>query len=310
MSARARLLLALLCVGRTQQVRESGDPRAAPSDFSASDRALAIFDVDGTLLVTAGRELATHSSGERVAVHPLMEGALEELDGGGGGNATRSVPPPPWVDRSYAHAGEEDVHGDPYRLIERSCVLGPRVAALRAALADGRTSVAVLSARAHDPAWLAAQLRAKLRLPAPLDPALVQTVFSAPFEARLPRRADGGAWGTAARKAYALGELLRAVRPARAAFYDDVGANLEAAAAHAAAEFPAVAFEAHLVGFDESVAACAAEGIDLRERLHFQPRDAPAPGPLVARLLDTPLGRQRIGAFERAPSLGDLPLPP
>ena len=82
---------------------------------------LAIFDIDGTLLVSSGREIVSYG-GRRAAIHPLMEpatAALLDEDDLASAFSVSDV----HLERSYAYAGEEDSHGDRYRLIESASVI-------------------------------------------------------------------------------------------------------------------------------------------------------------------------------------------
>ena len=53
--------------------------------------------MDGTLLVSRGREIVTDDRDNRAAIHPLSE---------------RHVTRPAGATSSYAHCGEEDAHGE------------------------------------------------------------------------------------------------------------------------------------------------------------------------------------------------------
>lgn len=165
---------------------------------------LHVFDMDGTLLVSRGREIIVdEATGARAAVHPLIEAHVTK---------------PPRHSSSYAFCGEEDAHGDPFDLIENAVVVPGAAAAMRAAAARPGCGVAVLTARAHDAAWLADKLSQKLGLPrGALSPARVLCVYHAAF---------GASGSTSARKNAALLRLVAQTRPRRVVFYDDVAANV------------------------------------------------------------------------------------
>ena len=163
--------------------------------------------MDGTLLVSRGREIIVdEATGARAAVHPLIEAHVTK---------------PPRHSSSYAFCGEEDAHGDPFDLIENAVVVPGAAAAMRAAAARPGCGVAVLTARAHDAAWLADKLSQKLGLPrGALSPARVLCVYHAAF---------GASGSTSARKNAALLRLVAQTRPRRVVFYDDVAANVAGA---------------------------------------------------------------------------------
>jgi hypothetical protein len=233
--------------------------------------------------------------------------------------------------RSYEYAGEEDRHGDSHRLIERASVIEPVAAMLRVLVEQQQqqqqrhVDIAILSARAHDPRWLAPILESKLQLRhGALPPSMIKTVYSRDFEATLPE----SCWSTPARKAHALGQLLQASAASECHIFDDVLANLEAMKAHAtfcnatgSLGLPPEKIITHLVPYDLSVSACAGNGIDIRDLLHPSCRHdgAAALSPLLERLLLSPVAEQRLGMFARqpqpeptaaAPNSRELYLPP
>ena len=292
---------------RTHIRHSAGDQYPA----NESTGVLAVFDLDGTLLVSAGREIITSPDGEcMAAVHPLVEPAFGTLVKPGGNNT---------IQRSYRYAGEEDSFGDEYELLDRACIIEPVAERLRSHLARG-DAVAILSARAHDPRWLANVLTRKLHLTEALRPELIKCVYSRSFEATLPMRGANEGWSVPRRKAHAFADLLRATASRESHFFDDMADNLHAVSSFAAEHFPLVAFHSHPVTYEEAVAACASDGVDIREFLHPQCRhggglplslpNSEAPQPLTsltARLLESPVARQRIGGYTR-PSMSSMTL--
>ena len=226
---------------------------------------LHVFDMDGTLLVSRGREIIVdEATGARAAVHPLIEAHVTK---------------PPRHSSSYAFCGEEDAHGDPFDLIENAVVVPGAAAAMRAAAARPGCGVAVLTARAHDAAWLADKLSQKLGLPrGALSPARVLCVYHAAF---------GASGSTSARKNAALLRLVAQTRPRRVVFYDDVAANVDGARRLFDARGDLPPLETVLVPLAESLAALEAAGEDVVDALHPQCRDSTGSlNPLVMDLQD------------------------
>lgn len=244
-------------------------------DAATRQRLLAVFDVDGTLLVSHGREIVTSPNGMRAAVHPLVEPCASVLPNG--------------CQSDFAFSGEEDLNGDTFGLLQRACVIEPVADVLRRLVEDPSAEVAILTARGHDPSWLAHALSEKLQLARPLRPELVMTVYSAGFEKGM--LANAGSLGrTADRKAYALGQMIAATSPSDVAFYDDMPANLDKASEYMVKAHPSLVYQPHAVPASASAAACAASNVDFKEIAHFQCRDeGGAPNALVEAMLQTEL---------------------
>ncbi len=289
-------------------------------------RKLAVFDVDGTLLVSHGREIVQFapqlapgtlagdelSHGEpmgepmRVALHPLLEVAVRPFL-------------PEGCRSDFSHSGEEDQSGDPHSLIQKACVVEPVAEVLRTFLESEHCDVALLTARGHSPEWLADELYQKLRLTKRIRPELVKCVYSSAFDARLAAGGvgDGVDSGTSARKAFAIAEMIDLCSPAEVRFYDDMKENLEGVKDAVTGQYPHVGFYAHLVPFELSLDACEAAGVDVRELIHPQCRDEHAqglpPNPLVQKLLKVPSAQDLLGKYMRPePPTGNggLLLPP
>lgn len=251
---------------------------------------LAVFDLDGTIFVSAGREIL-HHGGDCAALHPLMEPVVEaELDAISG------------LSHDYTYAGEEDLHdGDHFRLIERASTIEPIAQQLRRHLAEGH-KIGILSARGHDATWLAGTLERKLHLEAgSLDPSLVQAVYSKRFEETSGLPMNGPSAATPARKALAFEALLEASGASEVHYYDDVADNLKTVRARARALSPRVTMHAHLVPYALSVEACEKAGVDIRELLHFGCRTDATPSPLAQKLLANAVAQQRLGDYVRPP---------
>jgi hypothetical protein len=150
---------------------------------------------------------------------------------------------------------------------------------MRAAAARPGCGVAVLTARAHDAAWLADKLSQKLGLArGALSPARVLCVYHAAF---------GASGSTSARKNAALLRLVAQTRPRRVVFYDDVAANVAGARRLFDARCDLPPLETVLVPLAESLAALEAAGEDVVDALHPQCRDSTGSlNPLVMDLQD------------------------
>ena len=251
---------------------------------------LAVFDLDGTIFVSAGREII-HHGGDCAALHPLMEPVVEaELDAISG------------LSHDYTYAGEEDLRdGDHFRLIERASTIEPIAQQLRQHLAEGH-KIGILSARGHEARWLAERLERKLHLEAgSIDPSLVQAVYSKRFEETSGLPMNGPSAATPARKALAFEALLEASGASEVYYYDDVEDNLKTVRARALAHSPRVTMPAHLVPYELSVEACEKAGVDIRELLHFGCRTDATPSPLAQKLLANAVAQQRLGDYVRPP---------
>jgi hypothetical protein len=93
--------------------------------------------VDGTLLVSKGREILTYGQ-DRVALHPLIEvacrGAL-----------------PAGCSSEFAYSGEEDLNGDEFQLLRSAHVILPVAEQLRAMHERDDCDVASASRASHAP---------------------------------------------------------------------------------------------------------------------------------------------------------------
>ena len=286
------------------QPSAEAEPALSPSstivclpDLEHRERLLAIFDVDGTLLVSKGREVVTSPQGLRAAIHPLVEPCGSALPSG--------------CSSDFAFSGEEDLNGDAFALVANACIIEPVAERLRKLMSSEEAEVAILSARGHDPVWLAKALTEKLQLARPLDPKLVMTVYSAGFEADMPPAVAAGR--TADRKAHALGLMISRVAPSKVEFYDDMPANLEKAASYMSKAHAGVTFRAMPVPAADSIAACSACNVDYRELIYFQCRDeAGAPNALVDAMMSTELAVQlSLIGYTRPPlEERDTALPP
>ena len=284
--------LAFAFVEKPASVAGEGDgeetaTRTAPlAERQRDHRLLAIFDLDGTLFVSAGREII-HHGGDCAAIHPLMEPHVEaELD------AADLV-----HDYTFVGSGA----GDEFRLIERASTVEPIAQQLRQYVADGH-KIAILSARGHDASWLAERLERKLHLEVgSIDPRLVQTVYSKRFEETSGLPMHGPSAATPARKALAFEMLLEASGASEVHYFDDVEDNLKTVLAHALTHSPRVTVHTHFVPYALSVEACERAGVDIRELLHFGCRTDGTPSPLAQTLLANPVARQRLGDYVRPP---------
>mmetsp|Transcript_6245 Transcript_6245/g.18924 ORF Transcript_6245/g.18924 Transcript_6245/m.18924 type:complete len:286 (-) Transcript_6245:147-1004(-) len=220
---------------------------------SRGTASLWVFDLDGTLLVSHGREII-EVAGMRAGIHPLIEAHV-------------SCALPRERRSDYRYCGEEDAHGDPHGLIMTAAVIEPVASKLRAVMGQSDAEAAILTARAHDPTWLSEELAAKLQLARPIRPDLIQCVYSNDFEENVCRGS------TAERKAAALDILVRrAGTPRTIHFFDDVKTNLECVERHFAD--PAKPdLRAHLVDFQHSLDALSAAKIDPADVFHPQCRD-------------------------------------
>ena len=272
---------------------------AAATLVSGRLKRLAVFDVDGTLLISKGREIVTSANGLRACIHPLVEpfcsGAI-----------------PDGSSSNFAYSGEEDLNGDEYNLL-RDATLIPPIARDKGAVcaACRRMPVAILTARGHNPKWLAAALTSKLQLKRPIEPSLVFTVYSNCFEREegLTRRALGR---TEERKAYALGKLIELARPSHVDFFDDMAPNRDAAIRYMSREHDTIQFTSHDVPVSMVKAALSIEGIDIRELTHFQCRDEMGTGynTLVQALLQSEVAKEfGLREYER-PLLSGGKMPP
>lgn len=295
----ARLVGALYHQNRPTLMVSPNSTIAANLDALVPPRTLAVFDVDGTLLVSKGREILTYGQ-DRVALHPLIEvacrGAL-----------------PAGCSSEFAYSGEEDLNGDEFQLLRSAHVILPVAEQLRAMHERDDCDVAILTARGHAPEWLAAALTAKLKLRTPLRPELVMTVYSAGFEAEMT--ASAGSLGrTEQRKAWALGQMIERTEPTSVHFFDDMLPNREAALRYMKAQQAEISFEAHDVPLEACVAACVADGACVKELIHPQCRDERArpPNALVRALLASPAAHElglhtyELGSAKAAAG----PLPP
>lgn len=250
-------------------------------------RVLTVLDMDGTLLVSRGREIVTDDRDNRAAIHPLIE---------------RHVTRPAGATSSYAHCGEEDAHGDPHDLIGGATVVASTAAVLRRCLADPRATVAILTARAHDAAWLAARLEAKLGLETgALPPANVVCVYSREFEARAPPAALAS---TPARKNAALALLVAAHAPDAVHFYDDDASNVDGARAFFASRGDLPPLAGHLVPLARSLEALADDGVDVDDLLHPQCRDSVGSSNSLVRDLERQLSQAEPEPLRRLSSAG------
>jgi len=268
------------------------------SDALRATDTLAVFDLDGTLIVSKGREVVTTADGLRACLHPLMEHSCQSAL-------------PAGCASDFACCGEEDQHGDPYQLLHNATLIRPIADRLRALLdrPANECEVAILTARGHDPTWLASTLTRKLQLRRPLRPDLVHPVYSPAFEAAMT--ATTGRLGrTAERKAFAIGRMIELVRPSDVHFWDDLPSNVDAVTTIMQAEHADLDYHPHLVPLECSLKACEEAGVDVREICHFQCRDeagAP-PNSLVQSLLATPIAAQ-IGLphYQRPTTKAKLP---
>ena len=210
-------------------------------------RTLWTFDLDGTLLVSHGREII-ESNGMCAGIHPLIVAHVE-------------LP----VDRAsdFRYCGEEDMHGDPHGLIETAAVIEPVAAILRRAVAAGG-QVAILSARAHDAVWLSERLTTKFNLPrGSIRPELIQCVYSRSFE-------DAICCGrTPERKAAALKVLIERAKADAVHFFDDLQENIDFAVANVGTP---IRLYPHLVDFDHALEALKNAGTDPLDVFHPQLR--------------------------------------
>lgn len=266
----------------------------------AMPKLLAVFDIDGTLLVSHGREIITSADGLRCAVHPLVEPCGASL--------------PKGVDSNFAYSGEEDLNGDAYALLQNALEIEPIAARMRELLEAPASEVecAILTARGHNPSWLAHALSTKLRLARPLSAECVKTVYSAGFESAM-MEACGSLGRTADRKAFALGQLIGASNPTHVQFFDDMPSNLEKAASYMAKAHPTLVYTEQAVPPALATAACEANNVDLRELCHFQCRDDDGPpNSLVRTLLATELSASYgLREYARPPlAQRDATLPP
>lgn len=125
-------LVASLRLRANGSTRKAPPPPPPPGE-APPPRTLYVFDMDGTLLVSRGREIISDAdTGSRAAIHPLIEKHVVKRKNSAS---------------SYAYCGEEDAHGDPCDLIASSSVIESVAAVLRRGLADPRSEVAVLTAR-------------------------------------------------------------------------------------------------------------------------------------------------------------------
>lgn len=212
-------------------------------------RELYVFDLDGTLLVSPGREIIEHD-GNRAGIHPVIE------------EHVASVLP---RDRrsDYRHCGEEDLHDDPHELIESAAVIASTAAKLREVLGRGEAEAAILTARAHDSAWLSQKLEKALGLPRAIRPDLIMCVYSRDFDKM-------GDHSTASRKAAAVRILVQRSAPDVAYVYDDVEKNLDAIEATLK---PIIRVETFLVPFDAALEALRDHGYDPHHFFDVQCRD-------------------------------------
>ena len=273
---------------------------AAATLASGRLKRLVVFDVDGTLLISKGREIVTSANGLRACIHPLVEpfcsGAI-----------------PDGCSSNFAYSGEEDLNGDEYNLLRDATLIPPiaeRIKELCALPAD-ECAVAILTARGHNPKWLAAALTSKLQLKRPIEPSLVFTVYSNCFEREegLTRRALGR---TEERKAYALGKLIELAQPSHVEFFDDMAPNRDAAIRYMSREHDTIQFTSHDVPVSMVKAALSIEGIDIRELTHFQCRDEMGTGynTLVQALLQTEVAKEfGLREYER-PLRSEGKMPP
>mmetsp|Transcript_337 Transcript_337/g.646 ORF Transcript_337/g.646 Transcript_337/m.646 type:complete len:340 (+) Transcript_337:159-1178(+) len=274
--------------------------RDTPPGFRGAGRTLAVFDVDGTLLVTQGREIIVDSNGMRAAVHPLMEPVATPV--------TSSL----MYTSDYTHAGEEDQTEDTFQLIMNACIIEPIAEKCRTFAEHEDCDVAIISARGHNPDWLARQLEMKLGLKRPLAAENVKCVYSDAFEQQFKAAKAEGEDGTSDRKALALKQLIESCQPSVIHFFDDVASNLDGACAFVASAHPEMTLHTHLVPYELSEAACAAAGVDICDLLHFQCRDEEEPNELVKSLVSLPEAKRRLSAWEMRSKerAAGRPLPP
>ncbi|KAK7248899.1 hypothetical protein SO694_000422111 [Aureococcus anophagefferens] len=266
----------------------------APWPPSAAGRYVALHGALAAAVVAAAAGLCR----ELRRPEGLAELHVFDMDG----TLLAHVTKPPRHSSSYAFCGEEDAHGDPFDLIENAVVVPRRRRAMRAPPLPG-CGVAVLTARAHDAAWLADKLSQKLGLPrGALSPARVLCVYHAAF---------GASGSTSARKNAALLRLVAQTRPRRVVFYDDVAANvagarrlfdargdlqgrtrernskLQSLISRPLSTRDLPPLETVLVPLAESLAALEAAGEDVVDALHPQCRDSTGSlNPLVMDLQD------------------------
>ena len=221
---------------------------------------LSVFDIDGTLLVTRGREIVRSPGGLRSCVHPLVEECRKLLP-----NGTQS---------DYRFSGEEEYYGDDFSLLQTAAVIQQSATSLRTSNSLPCSEVAILTARGSSPGWIAGQLSKRLGLQQHIRPDLVKPVYNVDFE-RAMLDATGRLGSTAERKAFALGQLIGDVGPEVVTFLDDMALNLKEAAAYMEARHGAVRFVPELVPLQASIDACTEMGWNFLELIDFQCHDMP-----------------------------------
>eukprot|EP00322_Chrysochromulina_rotalis_P029036 CAMPEP_0115828370 /NCGR_PEP_ID=MMETSP0287-20121206/537_1 /TAXON_ID=412157 /ORGANISM="Chrysochromulina rotalis, Strain UIO044" /LENGTH=315 /DNA_ID=CAMNT_0003281581 /DNA_START=14 /DNA_END=961 /DNA_ORIENTATION=- len=249
---------------------------------------LVVFDIDGTLLVTKGREIVESPDGLRACVHPLVEECRELLP-----NGTTS---------DFRFSGEEEYQGDAFSLFQTAAVIERTATKLRASHSQpcSEAQVAILTARGSSSGWIAEQLSRRLGLQQHIRPDLVKPVYNIDFETAM-LDATGHLGSTAQRKAFALGQLIDELGPETVTFLDDMASNLKEAGDYVGTRHSVLRYVPELIPLQDSINACTEIGWDFLHLIEFQCHDVPRSQSMnsLVEALQRCLLAQRLGIHER-----------